>query len=224
MRKFLIMLSLMASGMNASMIYEVGVEVDYYNPSASGDFSYTQNGTTTQTRFLNQSETSSQLGIYLEHPVPVLPNIRVDFTPKTTFSGMDGAVVSKVAITQTDIIPYYEVIDSIVDFDLGVAFRIFEGTVAGKANQSLDAVIPMGYAALGVDIPTSGLRIAGDIKYAGYRNDTLDDMRIKAVWKIGGGFQGEAGYRRGSLNVNNHLDMNAKVKVQGPFVGLGFVF
>lgn len=224
MYKSFVLMCLLANGAMGSMIYEVGAEVDYYNPSASGDFSYTQNAQTTNTRFNNQSESSSQIGVYLEHPIPVIPNIRIDFTPKTSFRGLDGGQSSTVSITQTDIIPYYEVVDTIVDFDLGVAFRVFEGSIQASANQSISAVIPMGYASLGINIPSTNIKLVGDIKYAGYHDDTLDDMRLKAIMKMGKGLQVQAGYRHGSLDVNDHLDMNAKVTIKGPFVGLGFVF
>lgn len=209
---------------SASVIIGTGIEVDYYNPAASGDFSYTDNGITTRTHFNSESQSAYQVGVYFEHPVPILPNIRVDLTPETTFSGLDGATVSKVSISQTDIIPYYEILDNVVDLDLGVAFRVFDGKVEGTVNQSISQVIPMAYAAVGADIPGMPIRIAGDIKYAGYNGDSLSDMRIKAVWKIMAGLQAQAGYRQGSLDVNDRFDLNSNVTIKGPFVGVGYTF
>lgn len=222
--RILISLCTAAVMASASTLLGTGIEVDYYNPIASGDFSYTDAGTTTRTHFNDDSQSVYQIGVYIEHPVPFLPNIRVDLTPKTTFSGLDGTTVSKVSISQTDIIPYYEILDNVVDFDLGVAFRVFDGNIEGTVKQSISQVIPMGYAAVGVDIPGMLLRIAGDIKYAGYNGDSLSDMRIKAIWKIMAGIQVQAGYRQGSLDINNHFDLNSNVKIKGPFVGLGCVF
>ncbi len=221
-----ILVSLCAAAVvaSASTLLGFGAEVDYYNPTANGDFTYTENGATTRTHFNNESQSVYQVGLYFEHPVPILPNLRIDFTPKTTFSGLDGATVSKVSISQTDIVPYYEVLDNVVDLDIGVAFRVFNGKVEGTVNQSINQVIPMGYVAAGVDLPGIPLRIAGDFKYAGYNGDSLSDIRIKAVWKIIAGIQAQAGYRQGSLNIDNHFDLNANVTIKGPFVGLGYTF
>lgn len=225
MKSALLTLCIGVSAASASMILGLGVEADYYVPAASGDFSYTENGVTTYTSFNEESESTYQVGVYFEHPVPVIPNFRLDMTPEASFSGSDGFFgTNKVSVSQTDITPYYEILDNIVDLDIGVTFKVLDIKVEGTINQDLTQTIPMGYLAAGVDIPGTGLRIAGDVKYIGYKGDSFTDARIKAVIDLPAGLQAQAGYRHESLKISDHYDINADVKFEGPFVGLGYTF
>ncbi len=193
-----------------------GAEADYYHPTASGDFNYK----TTATHFSNESESAYQIGVYLEHPVPLVPNLRVDYTPDTSFSGSGNTV----SFNQLDITPYYEILDNVVDLDIGVSLKVLDGKVAGVINESFNQVVPMGYVGASVAIPTLPLSFSGSVKYIGFNGDSLSDARIKAVWKITGGVEAQAGYRQESLRINDHFDMNTNMTIKGPFVGVGYTF
>lgn len=223
MKSALFALCIGASAASAATILGFGVEADYYNPTASGDFNY--KATTTQ--FNNQSQSDYQIGLYLEHPAPVLPNIRLDLTPESSFSGSDGlGGTNKVSIGQTDITPYYEILDNVVDLDIGVTFKVVDVKVEGTSfvDQSFNEVIPMGYLSAGVDLIGTGLRISGDVKYIQYQGDSLGDSRIKAVWNMMAGVQAQAGYRYETLKIDNRFDLNTNVTIEGPFIGVGFTF
>lgn len=213
--------SVMAS---ASTLLGFGVEADYYSPEAKGDFRYTDNGVTSATHFSGSNESSYQLGIYLEHPIPVLPNLRVDFTPETSFSGADSvAGTNTVKVSQTDTTLYYELLDNIVDLDLGVTGKYVKGNVSGTVAQSFDVIIPMVYVAAGVKIPVLPVRLDTDVKYVGYSGNTVSDMRFKASWNVFAGLQAVAGYRYESLKIDEN-DIYSTLKIQGPFIGVGYRF
>lgn len=224
MKSAVLALCMGVSVASAATILGLGVEADYYAPVASGDFSYTTNSMTTQTHFNEDSESTYQVGVYFEHPAPLIPNFRLDLTPEASFTGTDGALTNKVSINQTDITPYYEILDNVIDLDIGVTFKVLDIKVEGAVNQKLTQTIPMGYLGAGVDIPGTGLRIAGDVKYIGYNGDSFTDARIKAVLDMPAGLQAQAGYRYESLKISDHYDVNADVKFEGPFVGLGYTF
>jgi outer membrane protein len=209
-------LCLASVNVSAAMILGFGAEVDYYHPTASGDFNYKS----TTTNFLNDSESSYQVGVYLEHPVPFVPNLRVDYTPDTSFSGSGN----KVTFNQLDVTPYYEILDNVVDIDLGVSFKVLDGRVTGTADESFNQVIPMGYLGAAAMIPGIPFSVAASVKYIGFSGDALSDARIKAVWKIAAGLQAQAGYRQESLRINDRFDMNTNMTIKGPFVGLGYTF
>ncbi len=214
-------LCLASVNVSAAMVLGFGAEVDYYNPTASGDFNYQ----TTTTHFNDQSELGYQIGLYLEHPLPLLPNIRLDFTPESSFSGSDGAGgTNKVSLDQTDITPYYEILDNVVDLDIGVTFKVLDGKVEGALNREFSEVIPMAYLGAGINLVGTGLRIAGDVKYIEYNGDSLSDSRIKAVWNINKLVQAQAGYRYETLKINDHYDINSNVVIEGPFIGMGVTF
>lgn len=220
-KSLLTALCLASVNVSAAMILGFGAEVDYYNPTASGDFNYK----TTNTNFDKKSQSGYQIGLYLEHPVPLLPNVRLDLTPESSFTGSNGVGgTNKVSFDQFDITPYYEILDNVVDLDIGVTFKVLDGKVEGALNQEFSAVIPMGYLSAGIDLVGTGLRIAGDVKYIGYKGDSLGDSRIKAVWNITKLFQVQAGYRYQTLKINDHFDLNSNITIEGPFIGLGATF
>lgn len=221
MKSAIVALCLSISGASAAMILGFGAEVDYYAPTASGDFSYK----TTNTHFNNESQSGYQIGLYLEHPVPLLPNIRLDFTPEASFLGSDGlGGTNKVTFNQIDITPYYEILDNVVDLDIGVTFKVLDGKVEGAVNQEFSEVIPMAYLGAGINLVGTGLKITGDVKYIGYNGDSLSDSRIKAVWNINKLVQAQAGYRYETLKINDRFDMNSNIVIEGPFIGVGATF
>ncbi|MFY9142802.1 TIGR04219 family outer membrane beta-barrel protein [Sulfuricurvum sp.] len=214
--------SVMAS---ASMIVGFGVEVDSYSPEAKGDFRYTDNGITTATRFNGDKDSRYQVGVYLEHPIPLIPNIRADFTPETSFVGenIGGIGTNTVKFSQIDTTLYYEILDNVVDLDIGLTGKLVDGEVTGAVNQSFDTVIPMVYVAAGVKIPTLPVRLDADLKYVGYSGNSISDMRIKAAWEIFAGLEAVAGYRYESLKLDEN-DIYSTLKIQGPFIGVGYRF
>lgn len=222
MKKLILtVLCLVSINASAAMVLGFGAEADIYNPRASGDFDYK----TTNTHFNNERHSGYQVGLYLEHPVPLLPNIRLDLTPESSFTGSNGTGgINKVSFNQIDITPYYEIIDSVVDLDIGVTFKVVDTKIEGTLNQEFSEVIPMGYLSTGIDFEGTGLRIAGDLKYIEYKGDALGDSRIKAVWHINKFLQAQAGYRYERLRMKNRFNVNSNMTIEGPFIGLGVTF
>ena len=220
-RSMILAAGLLAANAHAATVLGFGAEADYYAPTADGHFDYKN----TATAFGNDDDSGVQIGAYLEHPIPLLPNLRVDLTTKSSFSGADGAGgVNKVSFKQIDITPYYEILDNLVDIDIGVAFKVLEGDVEGTNEQSFSEVIPMGYVGAAVSFPGTPLSLAGSVKYIGFDGDSFTDARIKASWDIAAGVQAQAGYRYESLDISDRFDMNTDVTFKGPFVGIGFSF
>lgn len=220
-KSILTVLCLVSVNASAAMILGFGAEADFYNPKASGDFDYK----TTSTHFNSERDSGYQVGLYFEHPAPLLPNIRLDLTPESSFTGSNGAGgINKVSFNQTDITPYYEIIDSVADLDIGVTFKVVDAKIEGTVNQEFSQVIPMAYLSAGIDLEGTGLRIAGDLKFIEYKGDALGDSRIKAVWHINEFLQAQAGYRYERLRIKNRFDINSNMTIEGPFIGLGVTF
>ncbi len=209
---------------SAATILGFGAEADYYSPTVSGNFSYTGNGSTTSTHFSDDTQSSYQLGVYLEHPVPMLPNIRIDYTPETAFSGTDSlAGTNKVSFKQLDGTLYYELLDNIVDLDVGVTFKAVDGKVEGSVNQDFNVVIPMLYVGTGIKIPVLPIHVVGDVKYVAYSGDSVIDARAKAIWNIFAGLQAQAGLRYESIKIDTQ-GITSDIGFKGPFVGVGYQF
>jgi outer membrane protein len=224
MKKVLLALCAGSVLVSASTIAGFGIEADYYLPKATGDFRYTDNGITTATHFNGDDDGVYQIGVYFEHPIPLLPNIRADFTPETSFGGTDSIVgTNTVKFTQIDTTLYYELLDNVVDLDIGLSGKFIKGNVVGATNQSFDVVIPMFYVGAGVKIPVVPVRLDADIKYIGYGDNSISDIRIKGAWEFMAGLEAVAGYRYESLKLDED-NINSTLKIKGPFIGVGYRF
>ncbi len=212
----LLAFGLMAANASAAMILGFGVEADYLAPAASGNFTY--KGSTTA--FDGATESAYQIGAYLEHPIPLVPNLRLDYTSDMTFSGMGN----DVSLKQLDVTPYYEILDNVVDIDIGVTAKTINGKTKGSTEQTFNVVIPMGYVGAAIMVPGTGFNVEGSVKYIGFNGDSLTDARIKAGLKIAAGLQVNAGYRYEAMKVSDHFDIKADATFKGPFVGLGYTF
>ena len=212
----LLVMTLMAANASAAMVLGFGVEADYLAPAATGDFKYNN----TSIAFNGATESGYQLGAYLEHPIPLVPNIRLDYTSDVTFSGSNN----NVALKQMDITPYYEILDNIVDLDIGITAKTISGKTKGTTEETFNAVIPMGYVAAAVMLPGTGLSVDGSVKYIALNSDSLTDARVKASWDIVAGLQVHAGYRYESLKLDKRFDITTNATFKGPFVGLGYKF
>jgi outer membrane protein len=127
---------------------------------------------------LNLDEENNQfIFVALEHPIPLLPNIRVQHSEMawagnalviagTDLNGSpfvsDEQVDVSLDLTHTDATFYYEIFDNVMDLDLGITARAFDGeaSLVGVSQQEsidLDAIGPLVYGQVGVDFPLTGL-------------------------------------------------------------------
>ena len=181
--------------------------------------------------------------IYVEHPVPVLPNVRLGVTDLklagngTTTRTVDwngtnipsGTTVnSSVDLSHSEIGLYYEIWDTGFDFDLGLNFKFFDGNVnindgaLINATSSFDETIPMGYVSVGIPL-LAGFKIGGDLSYISYDGDKFQDLLVNVRWVSDFLLGVELGYRSFTID---YLDGNefADVKVDGPYLNLRLDF
>lgn len=143
---------------------------------------------------------------YLEHPLPVIPNIRFEMnaekyegtsTISQDFMGQtfSGSVNSLGDISSNDVILYWGVPGTGlastampgVDFDLdfGLGAKMFDGEVSVTnsidptiaSGEILDQVIPYGYLRGRVEAFGAGLE--GQVKYVKYDVNEYSDMSVK---------------------------------------------
>ena len=181
----------------------------------------------------------------LEHPIPFLPNVRVDYTEISqradgvldrgiVFNGrafnVTADVFSEVDLDQTDLILYYELLDNVVSIDLGLGVRYVDGFVRvadGSSFSSADfsGAIPLAYVGGRFDLPLTGYWIGAQARGLAYRGDSLIDIDARVGWESDLGFGLELGYRFLDLDLDDFDDIDsADLRVKGPFAGLTFSF
>jgi len=179
--------------------------------------------------------------IAIEHPIPVLPNVRlshIDIKAKqsadiTRTFVIDGTpftagehVASQFDLSHTEATFYYEVLDNWVNLDLGLSARKFDGYVSAQSptrseKVKLDDTLPMVYAKAQFDLPFTGLSVGVEGNYVSYSGDKLSDYSAKISYLFDSAldFGLEAGYRKLSLTVDDN-DLQGKVDIKGPYAAV----
>ncbi len=194
----------------------------------------------------NDLNLDTQSEVYLrakvEHPLPVLPNIKVDFTQnrssgdgkisKTFSFGTISITAGENVHTETkldsyDATFYYEIVDTGLDFDLGLTARYIDGYVditsltTGRHDKTeFTGLFPMVYSNIRVPIPVlGGLSIGAEGSYITYDGSTLYDLQADIRYEFLMGLGVEAGYRSQKIKLEDVQNTSTDVNIDGFFVG-----
>lgn len=181
-----------------------------------------------------KEENQGYLFITFEHPVPIVPNIRImstslDHSGSGTASFVldgktfTGDVTSSGSFDQTDITAYWEVLDNVVSLDLGlnVKFLDFSYSVAStgeSTSDTVDATIPMVYGLVGVS-PIPGLILSLETNYVSIDGNSLTDLAAKVAYTTDFHLGIEGGYRSQSYKLDDVDGYFGKLDFEGPFLG-----
>ncbi len=183
----------------------------------------------------------SNLVLTLEHPIPLLPNIRYQsieldssgFSSSSSFiyEGQPyvGTVNSTFDLSHDDIVLYYEVLDNWINLDIGLDIKVFDGKVTlddGGNFESvpIDETIPLLYLSARFDLPFSGFYIGADISGASIDDNTLEDTSFILGYESDSGLGFEGGYKKFSLELNDVTDINADLEYDGIYLNGYFHF
>ncbi|AFP31235.1 TIGR04219 family outer membrane beta-barrel protein [Marinobacter sp. BSs20148] len=219
-------------------VFGLGAQIGYWDSELSGDVAANGGSVDVKDELNLDGESSNQLSLYLEHPVPLLPNVRVayvniDQTARGRLSGdFDGIsagsdVRSDLELEQLDITLYYEVLDNWVNLDLGLTARDFSGELLVQGNgqssrATADVVVPMGYLAARFDLPFSGASVGIEGNAIAYSGDSLHDFNVYGQYQLSL-LQLRAGYRQMAVDYEDGDD-RFDVKIDGPFISAGVMF
>lgn len=206
-----------------------------WNTSPSGTFQKTNDPAAVDVKdnLFWGDESQGYLFATLEHPVPIIPNVKLMYTKvdqsgsgdtSFTFDGdlYSGTVSNEFSIETTDLIAYYEVLDNVVSLDLGLNIRNLkiDYTINDSSNitDSLDETVPMLYILVGAS-PWPELIISGEMSYIAYSGSTISDITAKIAYTTSFLLGVEAGYRSQKYEFDDVSGTDANLTLDGPFVG-----
>ena len=190
-------------------------------------------------------EMNNVLYLAVEHPVPVVPNVRVNYVDfsldadsvlgrSIDFNGQifpaDTEVATDLDVMQGDAVFYYEVLDNVVSLDLGLGARYIDGTVElvtelAFSEAEFTAVIPMLYGRTRADLPFTGFWMGAEVMGMGYSDNNLIDANAQIGWESPFGLGAEAGWRLLSLDIDDLDDIDESgIDISGPYVALNYHF
>ena len=202
--------AILASSLSADFArVEMGVGAWMQTPSGalsttdtSGLLSLDGTYTSTET-----DSTEMYFWMLVKHPIPVVPNLRVEYVTLsdegTTTGSVNGVDMTNSAttfdMTQIDLIPYYNILDNTfwVTVDVGLDIKVLttDVDVAGQEvagaivpgtefSASESALLPLLYVRGRVQVPATNLGFESDVKYMSYDSATMYDVRIKADYTL----------------------------------------
>ncbi len=183
--------------------------------------------------------------IALEHPIPLLPNIRLQhenisrsqsatinqsFEIDGTEFDADTQVDSAFDLSYNQGTLYYEVLDNWFNLDLGLTLRKYSGYVRANsdfANAKVDAdqTVPLVYGKFQFDLPFSGLSAGIEGNYVKYQDSTLSDYSAKISYLFDSVLDAgvELGYRSMTINLDDN-DVQTNLELTGPYAAAIFHF
>ena len=170
----------------------------------SGDIGYTSSGLGFADTSTKTSQTGGYAWLLIKHPIPVLPNLRLEYvdalnegtyTIKAGDIGVPTGTKTALDLTQIDVVPYYNILDNTawITLDLGLDVKLINigYTAAGvdivkKTGVDIAALtLPLGYVRARVQAPLMNWGVEADVKYITYNNNTVSDMRVKVDYTFG---------------------------------------
>ncbi len=191
--------ALLTTAANADFLRVEGA-VGAWQTSPTGTIAYNNNPSfdIADTAGLEDS-TNMYAWVYLKHPVPIVPNVRLEYV-NPTFDGKiasidwDGntyaSVSNTLSMTQYDAVLYYNILDNLfwMTVDLGLDVKFIDGNYkisadalnsSAAVDQDFSMVMPLAYARGRVQIPVTNIGIEVLARGMSYSDNTVVDAEIK---------------------------------------------
>jgi outer membrane protein len=215
-----------------------------WNMQTSGGFSSNDDNA----NFNFDEQANSNLYMAFEHPVPLIPNVKLQKTVMDTngettletsfdFGGKTYAsssnLITDVELTATDFILYYELFDNdLISFDLGLNTKYIDGDLfvtdngenSNSAREKFSGPIPMAYSRLALGLPLTGFGAFVEGSYVSVDDQTLSDYQAAVTYSLienlAIDLTFQIGYRVITLELDDLDNIYADLKFKGFFAGL----
>jgi len=215
------------------------VSLGFFNHDPDGTASYRGTSEYLTDTFGYSEKQDIFLKAYLEHPLPLLPNIKLGYATLThegnsnvdgftwgDIVNYDGSVDSRLSLDMTDVTLYYEILDTWAEMDTGLTFRYISGDMGVHSTDESDVVnfttwIPMLYGKIRLNMPVTNLSFQLEANAISYWDITTYDYELSVRYTILMGLGLEAGYKAFHLNSDELVDgFNADMDFSGPYAAV----
>ncbi|MGI9289572.1 MAG: TIGR04219 family outer membrane beta-barrel protein [Pseudomonadales bacterium] len=183
----------------------------------------------------------------VEHPLPVLPNFKVQRTEmeisrdstlqreiefnSTTFPAGEN-IFTNVDLSHTDITAYWQPLQNWVTLGVGFTVRLYDSRISIesrtntglRAKEELEQRLPMAYGKALVEIPNTNFSIGAELQGVGYDGSNLIDTQLQVAYESIFGFGAALGWRSFRLDLEDIDDIDADIEVSGVYFGITYNF
>ncbi|MBB1304001.1 TIGR04219 family outer membrane beta-barrel protein [Pseudoalteromonas sp. SR43-5] len=198
----------LAPAAQADTLLGLYVGVDGWKSDNDGQFSYKNNASQD---FDFEDETFVSYYAALEHPVPLVPNIKLKYTELEldgdavigdtfSFNGSTFDTNRKVNtvsdLSHIDYILYYEIFDNdLVSIDLGLNAKQFDGEITVKYDdderdvsqietKDFSGFVPLAYGRAEAGLPFTGLSVFFEGSFLAIDDSKVQDYQVGVAWEL----------------------------------------
>jgi len=204
-------------------------------------------GETDQAVFNFNDETQSNFFVALEHPIPLIPNIKIasttldtvggtTITSSFTFGDETYNNTSKLDTTfeasYVDYTFYYEILDNdLLTFDFGITARdldsyikvVDQGNSSKNSDLSVSGIVPLLYVNTIIGLPFTGFNVFAEGNFLSYDDNTIYDYQVGVSYEVLDNLAIDLnltlGYRSVKLELDDIDDLYSDLTFDGVFVG-----
>lgn len=216
------------------------VEASYWYAGLSGDAAIGGDSVDAEDDLNFDDESFFEFAASIEHPVPILPNVRLrmtdlDQTTKGTlgssFDGVSsGDIETNLDLSHYGAVFYYEILDNWVSIDLGLDIRKFDGQLEvtntsdnSTSQTEIDETLPLGYISAEFAMPFTDMSAGAEISAISYSGNSIHDARIRIRQGLSLAFV-ELGYRQLGIKLDDVSDLDVDLDFSGVYVSTGLDF
>ena len=190
------------------------IAIGLFNHSPSGETKYQTTSNIDLVDTLGFSSTQDIfLVAYLEHPLPLVPNLKLSYNTLSTSANhnvntfswgeiekFSGPLSSNISLNYTDATLYYEVLDNGLALDVGATIRSLKGEISLKSTQTNNVVsytanIPLLYTKIRFYIPSTEFSLQAEVNAISFSSARTYDYTVSARYTSVMGLGVEAGYK-----------------------------
>ncbi|NMM41574.1 TIGR04219 family outer membrane beta-barrel protein [Pseudoalteromonas arctica] len=227
------------------------VGVDGWQSDNSGSFSDSSKMQMQDFNF--EDETFISYYAALEHPIPLVPNIKLKYTELELngYAKLDdeafefgdrnfaiGTEINTVSdLSHIDYILYYEIFDNdLVSIDLGINAKQFDGEIIvtdkkdASSTETVDfsGFVPLVYGRAEVGLPLTGLSVFFEGSLLAIDDSKVQDYQTGIAWalldNLAVDLDIKAGYRKMTLELDDIDNLYTNIDASGPFAGIQIHF
>lgn len=211
------------------------VSLGFFNHQPNGNAAYKGNTADIEDTLGFSEEQDTFLKAYLEHPLPLIPNIKLGYTTLShegsssvnNFTWGDhtysSTIESSLSLDMTDVTLYYEFLDNWAETDAGFTLRYISGDIGVHSNANSDVAdfstwVPMLYGKVRFNLPVTDLSFQIEANAISYWDITAYDYELSARYTLAMGIGLEAGYKAFHLESDELVNgFDADVDFSGPY-------
>ncbi|NQY48974.1 MAG: TIGR04219 family outer membrane beta-barrel protein [Colwellia sp.] len=235
--------ALMSTTAQADTLLGLYIGGQIWANEASGSFG---EGLDNQTVFDFDDQNQGSFYVAFEHPIPLIPNIKIASTTLDTVGGTtlsETFVFNQVPYTANstldttldasfvDYTLYYEVFDNdLLSFDFGLTARDLDATInivepvtMLQSGLDVSGIIPMAYLSTIIGLPFTGLNVFAEANFISFDDQTVYDAQIGVSYSIldnlAVDFDVTLGYRKMKMELNDLDGFYSDLTYDGFFAG-----